>query len=285
MGYGVMRADLAAQITRLMTNSNSCTASFTQMAGHRGAQRRSESRWTHVRRSSSGAASLVAGLNNASRASPAACPRARSTCFPNITQDGMEVQEAGRRAAGGGRRGGAFRHCLRRLRRRLSALQRGQLDGEPGAGAGAHRGVDEAESLAAACSGEGASRFIRRAVLRGARSIAHGDCDCKGEAMALKDSATGKMIRDYSIEELKEAANLMRGYDLVALCAAGFGPRRRHALDHGHHRRAVPACRRPRSQESQLAGPRPHRLVRRPQGAQPLSRAGLSRASAPWTTW
>src|ERR1700732_2282000 len=33
MGYGVMRPDLAAQITRLMTNSNSCTASFTQMAG------------------------------------------------------------------------------------------------------------------------------------------------------------------------------------------------------------------------------------------------------------
>jgi aspartate aminotransferase len=33
MGYGVMRPDLATQITRLMTNSNSCTASFTQMAG------------------------------------------------------------------------------------------------------------------------------------------------------------------------------------------------------------------------------------------------------------
>src|SRR5882762_3681274 len=33
MGYGVMRPDLAAQITRLMTNSNSCTASFTQVAG------------------------------------------------------------------------------------------------------------------------------------------------------------------------------------------------------------------------------------------------------------
>ena len=33
IGYGVMRPDLAAQITRLMTNSNSCTASFTQMAG------------------------------------------------------------------------------------------------------------------------------------------------------------------------------------------------------------------------------------------------------------
>jgi aspartate aminotransferase len=33
MGYGVMRADLAAHFTRLMTNSNSCTASFTQRAG------------------------------------------------------------------------------------------------------------------------------------------------------------------------------------------------------------------------------------------------------------
>jgi len=33
MGYGVMRADLAAQISRLNTNSISCTASFTQVAG------------------------------------------------------------------------------------------------------------------------------------------------------------------------------------------------------------------------------------------------------------
>ena len=33
MGYGVMRPDLATHITRLMTNSNSCTASFTQRAG------------------------------------------------------------------------------------------------------------------------------------------------------------------------------------------------------------------------------------------------------------
>ena len=33
MGYGVMRADLATHMARLMTNSNSCTASFTQMAG------------------------------------------------------------------------------------------------------------------------------------------------------------------------------------------------------------------------------------------------------------
>jgi transketolase len=41
--------------------------------------------------------------------------------------------------------------------------------------------------------------------------------------MAIKDSKTGKIIRNYSIEELRDAANLMRGYDLVALCAAGSG--------------------------------------------------------------
>ena len=36
LGYGVMRADLATHISRLMTNSNSCTASFTQVAGVEG---------------------------------------------------------------------------------------------------------------------------------------------------------------------------------------------------------------------------------------------------------
>jgi len=41
--------------------------------------------------------------------------------------------------------------------------------------------------------------------------------------MALKDSTTGKSVRDYSIEELKDNAAMMRGYDLVALCAAGSG--------------------------------------------------------------
>lgn len=41
--------------------------------------------------------------------------------------------------------------------------------------------------------------------------------------MALTDSTSKKLIRDYSIEELEDAANLMRGYDLVALHAAGSG--------------------------------------------------------------
>lgn len=41
--------------------------------------------------------------------------------------------------------------------------------------------------------------------------------------MALKNSATGEVRRSYSIEELKKAAQLMRGYNLVALNAAGSG--------------------------------------------------------------
>jgi transketolase len=41
--------------------------------------------------------------------------------------------------------------------------------------------------------------------------------------MALIDSTSGKVLREYSIEELQDAANLMRGYDLLALHAAGSG--------------------------------------------------------------
>jgi len=41
--------------------------------------------------------------------------------------------------------------------------------------------------------------------------------------MALTNSTSGEILRHYSIEELKDAANLMRGYDLVALHAAGSG--------------------------------------------------------------
>jgi len=37
------------------------------------------------------------------------------------------------------------------------------------------------------------------------------------------DSKTGSITRNFSIEELQDAANLMRGYNLVALCAAGSG--------------------------------------------------------------
>lgn len=41
--------------------------------------------------------------------------------------------------------------------------------------------------------------------------------------MPIVDSKTGKIRKNYSLEELVEAANLMRGYNMVSLCAAGSG--------------------------------------------------------------
>src|ERR1022692_2050135 len=59
----------------------------------------------------------------------------------------MEVEAAGRRSAGAGGSGRAFRHRLRRIRRRILAIQRGEFAGEPAAGARPHRSMDEEESL------------------------------------------------------------------------------------------------------------------------------------------
>src|SRR6058998_3487144 len=85
MGYGVMRADLAAHVTRLMTNSNSCTASFTQMAGIeaiRGDQSSVDGMRAefHRRRDA-----FVAGLN---RIKGFSCrmPKGAFYVFPNITK-------------------------------------------------------------------------------------------------------------------------------------------------------------------------------------------------------
>lgn len=41
--------------------------------------------------------------------------------------------------------------------------------------------------------------------------------------MPIVDSKTGKVRKSYSVAELTQAANLMRGYNLIALCAAGSG--------------------------------------------------------------
>ncbi len=41
--------------------------------------------------------------------------------------------------------------------------------------------------------------------------------------MPIVDSKTGKIRKNYNVEELVEAANLMRGYNMVSLCAAGSG--------------------------------------------------------------
>ena len=41
--------------------------------------------------------------------------------------------------------------------------------------------------------------------------------------MSIRNSQNGEVLRTYNIKELEEQAALMRGYDLVALCAAGSG--------------------------------------------------------------
>ncbi len=89
MGYGVMRADLAAHMTRLMTNSNSCTASFTQMAGIealRGDQNSVDHMCTEFKRRRD---VVVAGLNKIKGFS-CRMPKGAFYVFPNITKTGWK---------------------------------------------------------------------------------------------------------------------------------------------------------------------------------------------------
>jgi len=92
MGYGVMRPDLAAQITRLMTNSNSCTASFTQIAGVE-ALLGDQSSVDHMRcEFQRRRDAFVAGLN---RIKGFSCrmPRGAFYVFPNITGTGWKSKK------------------------------------------------------------------------------------------------------------------------------------------------------------------------------------------------
>jgi aspartate aminotransferase len=87
MGYGVMRPDLAAHITRLMTNSNSCTASFTQVAGIeaiRGDQSSVDRMRSEFQRRRD---VFVAGLNKIKGFS-CRMPKGAFYVFPNVTGTG-----------------------------------------------------------------------------------------------------------------------------------------------------------------------------------------------------
>jgi len=89
MGYGVMRPDLATQITRLMTNSNSCTASFTQVAGIE-ALRGDQASVDHMRGEFQRRRdAFVAGLNQIKGFS-CRLPRGAFYVFPNITKTGWK---------------------------------------------------------------------------------------------------------------------------------------------------------------------------------------------------
>jgi aspartate aminotransferase len=92
LGYGVMRPDLAANITRLMTNSNSCTASFTQIAGiealrgDQGSVDKMNDEFKHRRDV------FVAGLNKIKGFS-CRMPKGAFYAFPNITKTGWSSKK------------------------------------------------------------------------------------------------------------------------------------------------------------------------------------------------
>jgi aspartate aminotransferase len=92
LGYGVMRPDLANHVARLMTNSNSCTASFTQIAGVeavRGDQGSVDKMRAEFRRRRD---VFVAGLN---RIKGFSCrmPKGAFYAFPNTTNTGWKSKK------------------------------------------------------------------------------------------------------------------------------------------------------------------------------------------------
>ena len=87
MGYGVMRVDLATHISRLMTNSNSCTASFTQVAGIealRGPQKSVDAMREEFKKRRG---VMVSGLNKIKGFS-CQLPHGAFYVFPNIMETG-----------------------------------------------------------------------------------------------------------------------------------------------------------------------------------------------------
>ena len=119
MGYGVMRPDLAAQITRLMTNSNSCTASFTQIAGVE-ALRGDQSSVDRMRDEFKQRRDVfVAGLN---RIKGFSCrmPKGAFYAFPNITETGWPSKKLANAILEEAGVAMSFGNSIRRLRRRLS---------------------------------------------------------------------------------------------------------------------------------------------------------------------
>jgi aspartate/methionine/tyrosine aminotransferase len=92
LGYGIMPKDLEPHVSRLMTNSNSCTASFTQMAGVealRGPQDRPAEMVSEFRRRRD---RIVDGLN-AIEGFRCLKPKGAFYVFPNISELGMTSEE------------------------------------------------------------------------------------------------------------------------------------------------------------------------------------------------
>jgi len=94
LGYGVMRKDLAQKVAQLMTNSNSCTCTFTQIAGIealKGPQDevdRIDAEFKKRREV------IVSGLNNI-KGITCKKPHGAFYAFPNIKGTGMDSKKLG----------------------------------------------------------------------------------------------------------------------------------------------------------------------------------------------
>jgi len=92
LGYAAMRSDLAQQIAKLQTNSNSCTASFTQIAGiaaYDGPQEESEAMMAAFKERRD---VMVEGLNKLPGVS-CLSPAGAFYVFPNVTGTGIDSKE------------------------------------------------------------------------------------------------------------------------------------------------------------------------------------------------
>jgi len=94
LGYGVMRKDLAQKFAQLMTNSNSCTCTFIQMAGIealKGPQNEVEKMVSEFRKRRE---VIVSGLNKI-KGITCKKPHGAFYVFPNIKGTGMDCRELG----------------------------------------------------------------------------------------------------------------------------------------------------------------------------------------------
>jgi len=87
LGYGVMRPDLAAHFARLATNSTSCTATFTQMAGIE-AVRGDQSEPEKMRREFQRRRDVFVNGLNQIKGFSCRLPQGAFYTFPNIKQTG-----------------------------------------------------------------------------------------------------------------------------------------------------------------------------------------------------
>jgi aspartate aminotransferase len=92
LGYGVMRRDLALQFGRLMTNANSCTAAFTQVAGIEAVRGEQDSVAHMCQEFKRRRDRFVEGMNKIPGFT-CRLPKGAFYAFPNISQTGWKAKK------------------------------------------------------------------------------------------------------------------------------------------------------------------------------------------------